>query len=81
MSNIHFANQDNIPHEIRDDVRLALERNRDRINWDFQDLDYLFRIYNRFVAPIGEPENVNCSGRRTKVIGKLSLFASRWTNN
>lgn len=81
MSNIHFANQDNIPHEIRDDVRLALERNRDRINWDFQDLDYLFRIYNRFVAPIGEPENVNCSGCRTKVIGKLRLFASRWTNN
>jgi hypothetical protein len=79
--NIHFANQDNIPAEVRPDVMEALTRNRDRLSWDPQDLHFLFAVYNRYVAPMGEPEDMNCSGCRTKVIGKLRMFANRWTSN
>jgi hypothetical protein len=79
--NIHFANQDNIPTEVRPDVMEALARNRDRLSWDPQDLHFLFAVYNRYVAPMGEPEDMNCSGCRTKVIGKLRMFANRWTSN
>lgn len=79
--NIHFANQDNIPAEVRPDVIEALHRNRDRLSWNPQDLHFLFAVYNRYVAPMGEPEDMNCSGCRTKVIGKLRMFANRWTSN
>lgn len=78
--NIHFANQDNIPLEVRPDVIEALTRNRDKINWDYQDLQFLFHVYNRYVAPAGEPEDMNCGGCRTKVIGKLRMFSQRWTS-
>lgn len=67
-----------IPEEVRPDCITALERNAQKLNWDRQDIEFLFTVYNRYVAPSGEPEDVNCGGCRTKVIGKMRLFADIW---
>jgi hypothetical protein len=67
-----------IPAEVRPDCITALERNAQRLSWDRQDLEFLFTVYNRYVAPKGEPEDVNCAGCRTKVIGKMRQYANLW---
>ena len=72
---------ENIPEQVRPDVVQALQRNRDRLTWDAQDLQFLFEVYNRYIAPAEEPENISCGGCRTKVIGKLRQYATAWTNN
>lgn len=77
----HFLNNDNIPEALRPDVITALNRNRDKLQWDYNDLRFLFEVYNRYVAPAREPENINCGGCRTKVIGKLRQYAARWTTS
>ena len=69
-----------IPAEVRPDCIIALERNAAKLSWDRQDLEFLFTVYNRYVAPKGEPEDVNCGGCRTKVIGKMRQYANIWQN-
>lgn len=67
-----------IPAEVRPDCITALQRNDGKITWDRRDIEFLFTVYNRYVAPKGEPEDVNCGGCRTKVIGKMRLYANIW---
>lgn len=67
-----------IPAEVRQDCITALERNAQRLTWDRKDLEFLFTVYNRYVAPKGEPEDVNCAGCRSKVIGKMRQYANLW---
>ena len=76
-----FRTADNIPEEVRPDVVTAVNRNRDRISWNPQDIAFLFEVYNRYIAPAGEPENINCGGCRTKVIGKMRQYVNAWMNN
>jgi len=72
---------ESIPEEIRPDIITALDRNAGVLTWNVADLKYLFEVYNRYVAPASEPENINCGGCRTKVIGKLRQFKKAWTEN
>ena len=81
MRSILFQSAENIPEEVRPDVVTAINRNRDRLSWDAGDLQFLFQVYNRYIAPASEPENINCGGCRTKVIGKLRQYVNAWTNN
>jgi hypothetical protein len=67
-----------IPAEIRPDVTEALERNAQLLAWNRQDLEYIFTVYNRYVAPADEPEDIGCGGCRTKVIGKMKQYAQIW---
>ena len=67
-----------IPPEVRPDCIIALERNAMRVQWDRHDLEFIFTVYNRYVAPAGEPEDMGCGGCRTKVIGKMRQYANIW---
>ena len=70
-----------IPEEVRPDVITAIDRNMGVIAWNRQDLEYIFQVYNRYVAPKGEPEDIGCGGCRTKVIGKMREFYRIWKEN
>lgn len=72
---------ENIPQEVRPDVITAVERNAGALSWNPQDLQFLFTVYNRYIAPAGEPENMNCGGCRTKVIGKMRQYVRAWTES
>jgi len=72
---------ESIPEEIRPDIITALDRNAGALTWNPADLQYLFEVYNRYVAPAGEPEKINCGGCRSKVIGKLRQYARAWTES
>lgn len=76
-----FRTADNIPDDVRPDVITAVERNRMQLSWNPQDLAFLFEVYNRYIAPAEEPENINCGGCRTKVIGKMRQYVNQWTSN
>ncbi len=75
-----MTNGDSIPAEVRPDVVTALERNAMALTWHWPDVQFLFEVYNRYIAPASEPENINCGGCRTKVIGKLRQYAKEWSN-
>lgn len=68
----------NIPAEIRPDVCEVVTRTRNQFQFSSTDLEYLFEVYNRFIAPASDPENIGCSGCRTKVIGKLREMVALW---
>lgn len=68
-----------IPEKIRPDVAEVVERTRNQIEFSHADLSYLFEVYNRYLTT--EPENMNCSGCRTKVIGWLRSAVSEWKQN
>jgi len=73
-----FHGANSIPAEIRGDVIEVVERNAQLLAWDRQDLEYIFTVYNRYVAPKGEPESITCGGCRTKVIGKIKQYTQIW---
>jgi hypothetical protein len=68
----------NIPAEIRPDVSEVVNRTRNQFQFTNTDLTYLFEVYNRYIAPATEPENMGCSGCRTKVIGKMREMVTLW---
>ena len=70
-----------IPEAIRGDVIHAVERNAAALSWNRQDIEYIFEVYNRYVAPKSEPEDPNCAGCRTKVIGKMRQYVQLWKEN
>ncbi len=74
-----FNGANSIPAEVRPHILEALQRNAAVLSWDRQDLEYLFTVYNRYVAPQREPEDIGCGGCRTKVIGKMKQYAQIWT--
>lgn len=63
-----------IPEEERARVAEISERNRDRINWSYTDLQYLFTIWNTYIAP-EEPQDMTCPGCRVKVVRTLRTMA------
>ncbi len=74
----HFFGADNIPEAVRPDIVQAIDRNVARLTWDYQDIAYLFEVYNRYVAPSGEPERINCPACVMKVVGKMRQYAQQW---
>lgn len=68
---------ESIPEEVRPDVITAVERNQNQLSWNAIDLQFLFTVYNRYVTP-AEPENINCGGCRSKVIGKMRQYVKAW---
>lgn len=68
-----------IPEEIRPDVAEVVERTRNQAQFSQPDISYLFEVYNRYLTR--EPENINCSGCRTKVVGWLRAAVAEWRQN
>jgi len=67
-----------IPEEIRPDLRDVVNRTRKQFQFNQPDLAYLFEVYNRYIAPPTDPEDMACGGCRTKVIGKLREMVALW---
>lgn len=65
-----------IPPAIRGDVKEVVQRNAMNIRWSDADLKYIFDVYNRYLTR--EPENINCGGCRTKVVGKIKRIVAIW---
>ena len=70
MIHPHFYGADNIPEAVRPDIVQAIDRNVARMTWDYKDVEYLFEVYNRYVAPSAEPERINCPACVMKVVEK-----------
>lgn len=70
-----------IPEEIRPDVAEVVERTRNQLQFNLQDLSYIFQVYNRYLAPPDEPQDMNCGGCRMRVIGWLRTAVSEWKQN
>lgn len=45
----------------------------------WQDIETLFRVWNTYITP-DEPQNINCRGCRTTVVGKLRNVVKLWEN-
>lgn len=73
----HLA--DLIPEQERADLIEAVNRTylSPTLNWE--DVKLIFRIWNNHVSPT-EPQDMNCRGCRSKVIGKLRNVVELWKN-
>ncbi len=71
----------NIPESIRPDVFEVVERTRNQVQFTNADLSYLFEVYNRYLAPPEDQQDMNCGGCRTRVIGWLRSAATEWQKN
>jgi hypothetical protein len=58
-----------IPELVRSDLVDVIQRTRAQMDFNQVDMDYLFEVYNRYLAPADEPERITCPGCRTKVVG------------
>ena len=70
-----------IPAEIRPDVADVVTRTWGQSQFTKEDLEYLFEVYNRYLAPADSPENIKCGGCRTKVVGWLRTAVTEWKAN
>lgn len=59
-----------IPEQERLEVIRIAEANKMRMSWNFPDLEYLFRIWNTYIAP-QDFQDINCSHCRHHVVTKL----------
>jgi len=71
-----LASSLSIPDQIRGDVAEVVDRTRATLSFTRPDIEYLFQVYNRYIAR--EPEDVNCGACRTKVVGKLRVMVDEW---
>lgn len=71
----------NIPLSIRPDVVDVIDRTRNQFQFNQPDIAYIFEVYNRYIAPKNEPENIDCGGCRTKVVGKMRELVTMWKEN
>ena len=67
-----------IPEVIREDVADVVMRNIGAISWPPGDLEYLFEVWNRYIAPASEPERITCPGCRAKVVSKMRRLVGIW---
>lgn len=59
-----------IPEGDRQEVIRLAEANKMRMNWNYPDLEYLFRIWNTYVAP-QDFQDIKCSHCRHHVVTRL----------
>lgn len=67
-----------IPENERDAVKTAI-LNTYRNTPTHEEMTTLFRVWNTYVTP-DEPQDINCGGCRTKVVGKLRNVVKLWEN-
>lgn len=75
-TNLIYQQSLSIPESIRPDVVTAVRRNEGKIHWAQVDLQYIFDVWNRYMTR--EPEDIGCSGCRTKVVGKMRRIVAVW---
>lgn len=75
-TNLIYQQSLSIPESIRPDVVTAVRRNEGKIHWVQADLQYIFDVWNRYMTR--EPEDIGCSGCRTKVVGKMRRIVAVW---
>lgn len=69
---------DMIPTTEREIVKQAVV-NTYRNNPTHAEMTTMFRIWNTYVSP-DEPQDMNCRGCRTRVVGKLREVVKLWDN-
>lgn len=67
---------DKIPVEERDAIKAAVA-NTYRQQPSLEDMTTMFRVWNTYVSP-DEPQDMNCRGCRTRVVGKLRNVVKLW---
>jgi len=67
-----------IPDQIRPDVAEVVDRTRRTLAFTRPDIEYLFKVYNRYIAKAAQPEDVNCGGCRTAVVKKMRAMVDEW---
>ena len=75
-TNLIYQQSLSIPEGIRPDVVTAVRRDEGKIHWAQADLQYIFDVWNRYMTR--EPEDIGCSGCRTKVVGKMRRIVAVW---
>lgn len=77
-SNALYDQSLSIPPDIRPDLVKVIDRTRQAVRFTAPDVAYMGEVWNRYIAPAREPEDMNCAGCRTKVIGKLRRMVDLW---
>lgn len=67
-----------IPEQIREDVATVVDRNRGKMMFNLPDLQYLFDVYNRYIAPSSDPEDINCNNCKGKVFNRMRRIVDNW---
>ena len=67
---------DKIPVEEREAIKQAVA-NTYRQQPTLEDMTTMFRVWNTYVTP-DEPQDMNCRGCRTRVVGKLRNVVTLW---
>lgn len=70
-----------IPAEVREGLVEVVERTRNQFRFSEPDLSFMFMVYNAYLAPPEEPERMECSGCRTRVVGWLRAAVQQWREN
>lgn len=70
-----YTQSQSIPKTLWQNIADVLKRNQG-VQFNGADLAYLFEVWNRYMTR--EKENINCSGCRTKVIGKFRRIVAIW---
>lgn len=70
-TNIWAILAEKIPDDKVQAVVDATNRTYGALSLNWEDVTFLFQIWNTHFAPANEPEDMNCKGCRTKVIGKF----------
>lgn len=65
-----------IPVEEREAIKQAVSKTYGH-NHTQEDLETMFRVWNTYVTP-DEPQDMNCSGCRIRVVGKLRNVVKLW---
>lgn len=73
-----FHKARSIPDNVRPGLTEVVNRTRNQIRFAQPDLQYFFEVYNRYIAPKNEPEQITCGHCITKVVGWLRSVVHEW---
>jgi len=68
-----------IPKENQEEVIKVVDRVlANLINPSLKHMQYLFEVYNEYIAPAHRPEDITCGECRAKVVGQFRLITTEW---
>lgn len=67
-----------LPDTVREEVAELIRRTRGQSRFNQADLEYLFKVWNRYFAPKREPLTMDCGGCISTVVGKLRYYVSQY---
>lgn len=70
-----------VPAEIRQELADTVEAVEMFMQVPSAELTYFFQVWNRYVAPAGEPEDITCRHCRAKVMKGLRQFRELWVKH